>query len=152
MTKNNPELFKNFYSSLLKFCQDFNDAMTAKGYNLAVVNFDAHSDINDLPQQDCVGIMNYALTVDDHFASIRCMIGVTTLDDTNLFRLNDLSGELLDLLLPTRRIEVVDHNTGQRIGLMSVQNGTRALPASGQVRPARFIAVSLLSDQTWNLS
>lgn len=152
MTNKNPNLYKNFYASLLKFCQDFNDAMTAKGYKLAVVNFDAHADIDTLPSDDCVGIMNFALTVDDHFTTIRCLVGVVTNDDTNLFRLHDLSGELLDWLLPTRRIEIVDHEDGSHIGWMIIQNGTRALAVSGEVRPTRFFIISLMSDQTWNLS
>ena len=138
--------YTNFHSSLLRFCKLFADDRNSFGDNLAVVNFDAHSEIEDLPKQDVIGVSNYQLTVEEEGHEIEAMIGVSTVEDTNNFRLADQVDRLLQQLMPESIIPVVEPGTAIQVGIMTIAAGTKAMPVSGSaLRPGVFIHIRALS-------
>ena len=138
--------YQNFHSSLLRFCKVFADDRNSFGCKLEVVNFDAYATIEDLPKTDLIGISNYQLTVEDEGHEVEVMIGISTLEDTNNFRLADFADKLLQKLMPESILPVVEADTGCQIGIMTVAGGTKVMPVSGSsLRPGIFIHVRALS-------
>lgn len=143
----NPKIVRTLHASIMRFCTDFGEL-----HNLAFVNFDAHADESTMPSQDVIGMMGLSWDVDDEFLEVNVMLGVGTLDDSNLFRLVDKIGELFELVLPSKRISAYDADSGEEIGHFVVRNGTRALPVAGsQSRPVQHIMVGLTSTLTFQL-
>lgn len=142
-------IIKDIHASLLRFCADFAE----KFPGTVVVFFDAHADESTLPEADVVGLTGVTVSVENHLTEVKCMIGISTLDDTNLFRLTDLTAELFESLLPTKRIPVYDASTGIEKGWMILQDGTTLLPVTGSAaRPMQYALVHLSSSQTFTLA
>lgn len=140
---------ENHHSSLLRFCNAFAIEMKNQHQNLTVVDYEAHADVETLPKSDLIGVANFAIQQDEQMYHIEAMIGITTYDDHNLFRLKQLTSRLFDYLAPTNMIELVDADTAEPIGQMTIKNGTRAMPVAGSAqRPMRFIIFRCISSQT----
>lgn len=140
-------LVRNLHASMLRFCSDF-----AAANGLTAVNFDAHADESNLPIGDLVGISGLSWEVDDSMLSVQVMFGVSTKDDTNMFRLIEHFDKLFELVLPTKRISAYDADSGEEIGKFVSLNGTRALPVGGSTaRPLQFVMVALESTVTFTL-
>lgn len=141
--------YRDTFSSLLKFCSDFSASMKAQGVELKVMNLDAMGDPQEWPDQDVVGLAEFDFDLDDGTIEVSMMIAVSTVEDTNNFRLNQIINDLVNLLIPSRRINLYNATNGQLRGFMVVQNGTRvAPPMKTKTRAIQPIMVSLLSDQT----
>lgn len=141
-------MIKNIHASLLRFCSDY----AASHLNLEVVNFDSHGDETTLPDSDVIGPSTMTISVDEEICGISVLIGVSTKEDTNLFRMMEHINELFTALLPTQRIRVYNADTGEAIGWMVVTNGTRTLaPGGTSARPLQFIMVNLLSTLTFEI-
>lgn len=138
-------LLSNVQSSLMRFCTDFIATQT----DLKFVNFDAHADDSTAPDGDLMGYAGLSIELDESVMQIEVLFGVATQTDTNLFRLNKAMGELLELLKPTKKLRLLDADTGDEVSWMIVQNGTVLLPVGGKgSRPLQYIKVSLLSGET----
>lgn len=143
-------ILRDIHASILRFCAEF-----AEGYSepaMDAINIDAHSDETTIPNTDIVGMSGLSIDVDEHVVGIKVMIGLGTLDDTNLFRLMAQMDALFDKLLPTKNIKVYDADTGEEKGSMVILNGTRMLPVGGtEARPLQYVMVSLLTTRTFDL-
>lgn len=138
--------YANFHSSLLRFCKVFADDRNTFGCEIEVVNFDAYASIEDLPRKDLIGVSNYQLTVEDEAHEIEAMIGISTIEDTNNFRLADFADKLLQKLMPETIIPVVEADTGIQTGIMTVTGGTKVMAVTGSsLRPGIFIHIRALS-------
>ncbi len=141
--------YRDTFASLIRFCQDFALDMQGRGVNLKVMNLDAMNDPQEWPDQDVIGIAEFDFGIDDGTLGVDMMIAVSTVEDTNNFRLNDVMNQLVNLLIPGRRINLYDGANGKLRGFLAVQNGTRvAPPMKAKTRAIQPIMVSLLSDQT----
>ncbi len=139
----------NIQASLIRFCMDF----IVTHPDMIFVNYDAHADETTVPPGDLIGPSGLSLTFDEQLIDINLMFGVATDIDTNLFRLNNLMGQLLELLKPTKKIRVLDSESGVELGWMVVQNGTRLLPIGGsKVKPLQYIMVRLGTSETFKSS
>lgn len=141
-------ILENISASLLNFCKRFGENVELQGItpqSLSPWDFDTVQDENELPTEDLIGISNLSITADEHILEVECLIGITTYDDTNGMRLKKLMGYLFEGLKPTSVLPYLDAETGVRSNLMSILNGTRLMPVTGGVRPARFIIVRLKS-------
>lgn len=138
-------LLSNVQASVMRFCTDFID--THPG--LVFVNFDAHADETTAPKGDLIGYSALALNLDEKIVEVQVLFGIATQEDMNLFRLNKGMGELLELLKPTSRIKLFDVDSGDSVGWMVIQNGTRLFPIGGtSTRPLQYIQISMLSSET----
>jgi hypothetical protein len=141
--------YRDTFSSVLKFCRDFSDEMKGRGWNLTVVNFDAANDPQTWPTTDVVGVSEFDFELDDGTIGVSMMIILSTFEDTNNFRLIEIMNQLVNRLIPGKRVNLVDGSNGRTRGFLVVQNGTRvAPPLDLETRTAQGIMVSLLSDQT----
>src|SRR5688500_4552416 len=138
-------LLKHVHVSLVRFCADFADQRP----DMTAEDFETFADEGTFPQNDVVGISGVEIGVDEEMCDIQLLIGISTRDDTNLFRLRDYVSDLFDLLLPTEKIALYHHETGKQIGWMVVENGTRTMPVGGASRPLQFIMVNLTSILTF---
>lgn len=139
--------YRNYMASLLRFCERFARDRNNFGHNLVAMNFDAHHDVDKLPLNDLVGLSNFSLQADEGAFLVECMVGITTYNDENGFRLMELVDAMFQQLLPTQRIPVVDALSGAPLSHMVILGGTTAMPVTGNdTRPAVFIQISALSD------
>lgn len=140
-------LLANINASLLRFCADFADTQP----DMQVVNFDAYADEAEIPPVDVIGPAGVSVAIDDELCEINMMFGVSTREDTNLFRLSKYMDSLFDLLLPTKKIPLYNADSGQRTGWLVVENGTRLLAIGGSsTRPLQYIMVNLISTKTFS--
>ena len=140
-------LIKNINSSLLRFCAVFANQHPG----MEVVNFDAHGDEQSLPQADVVGISGVSVSVDEGLCDVTLMIGISTREDTNLFRLNEYIDKLFHVLLPTKKMRLYDADSGSALGWLVTTNGTRTLAIGGSsTRPLQYIMVTLVSTVTFS--
>lgn len=140
-------ILNNINSSLLRFCSEFTE--TSRSKTLVAINFDAHGDDSTLPESDLIGIESVSVSVEHKFLNVKLMFGISTLDDTNLFRLSELTAEFFELVMPEKNIPLLDADTGEEIGWLKVQDGTTLLPVSGSMaRPMKYFLVHLLSSVT----
>lgn len=140
--------YRDTFASLIRFCQDFSTDMAASGFNLKVMNLDAMADPQEWPDQDVIGVAEFDFELDDGTIQVDLMVAVSTFEDTNNFRLNELLNHLVNRLLPNQRIKLLNANNGAARGFLYVRNGTRvAPPFKSTTRAIQPVMVSLLSDQ-----
>ena len=141
--------YRDTFASLIRFCGEFAEEVKGLGYDLEVMNLDAAGAPNEWPRKDVIGVAEFLLTLDDGNIVVTNMFVVSTVEDTNNFRLNDLLNRLLNKLIPGMRVKLVSANSGQTRGFLVVTNGTRVTPPEKTgTRAIQPIMVSLLSDQT----
>lgn len=145
----NNNVYRDISASLLRFASDFAAAQT----NMTVVNMDAYASPTEWPQGDFVGLAEKQLDVDESFVTASLAFVISTKGDKNLFRMDALIDELLDQLLPTRGMLILDALTGVTRGRLIVSNQTRVGPViHTESQPARPIMVTLRSDKTLKLT
>lgn len=151
MTSTN--LYGDLLASLLRFCGNFSTKLKVKtGQPFQAVFFDSYQDYEELPSGNLIGVAQYALDIDEHITTVSAVVGIATMDDTNDFLLGEAMGLLVQQLLPTKGIEVVDATTGSRLGDMRIQTGVRVLPAGGGAgRSMKWIAFMATSTVTADL-
>ncbi|MCG7628994.1 hypothetical protein MHM88_14375 [Epibacterium sp. MM17-32] len=134
--------YQNIQSSLLRFCADFAEANPGLG----TVNLDAHTDEAQWPEGDFIGLGELNVDVAETYAG-QCMFGLSTLNDTNLFRMGQLMQKLSGFLLPNKNIPVYNAQTGMEIGKLFVLQGTRiGAPLPTKTQPIQPIAIRFESD------
>jgi hypothetical protein len=141
---------KDFCSSLIRFCQQSIVSMVSAGIVPAAsyVNFDAHSQFTELPESDLVGTANLHW-VNDRFYSVGVSIGISTWQDKNLFKHNDMIDFMHDLVEPTKTIDVVDATTGVKKGWFVVESGVSLMPMlKTDQRSLQFLMVGLQTSLT----
>ena len=139
-------IYQSVQNSLFAVCKTFiTDMANAYPANplITVYNFDAFSQQNSLPSGDLVGLHSYSIDIDSELATTNCKVCLSTDNDRNLFRLNDLTGLLLKRLLPDTPVIVYDSETDSPLGQMKILNGTSVSPILQAVqRPLKMIAIS----------
>lgn len=140
--------YRDTFASVLRFCRDFSDEMKSHGFDLEVINFDAASSPQMWPNKDVVGVAEFNLELNDGTIEVQTIFAVSTIEDTNNFRMNEIVNYLLNSLLPGSAIKLYDAQTGKLRGRLAIRNGTRAAsPSAMKTRAVQPIMVSLLSDQ-----
>lgn len=147
-------VYGDHLASLMKFCKDFAAQLNVEGDDpFTPVLLDAYDDYEQLPTGSLIGVAGYSIDIDEHLVSVKTMIGIGTENDTNTFRLTAAMSKLVQRLLPTKRIDVVDSETGALLGVMTIENGVRVMPASNAGgRTMKYIAFMASSGVTVDLS
>jgi hypothetical protein len=141
--------YRDTHASILRFCRDFADEMRGQGYDIEVIDMDTAGEPGVWPKKDVIGPAEFNFTLNDGLIEVECAIGVSTLEDTNLFRMRDQLNRVLNKLIPGMRIKLLNASTGQTRGLLVVRNGTQvAAPFQSNTRAVQGIMVSFISDQT----
>ncbi|OJB45850.1 hypothetical protein BGV57_02975 [Burkholderia ubonensis] len=147
-------LYGDHLSSLLRFCADQATSLQAStGISLQPVFFDSYNDYDKLPSGNLIGVAQYSLDFDEHLTTVSAVVGVATENDTNDFNLTRVMSALVQRLLPTKSIDVLDALKGNKLGTMVVQNGVRVLPVGGGLgRSMKWVAFMASSTVTADLS
>jgi hypothetical protein len=140
--------FTDIQASLFAFCKTFADDMRlADVTDMDLVKWDAHADIEELPEKDVIGPMGLTLDIRGGLVSGTAAIGIATLNDTNSFRLDAALGRLLNRLLPDSSIYLLDAITGAVYGNIKLKDLVQVLPPERtKTRAARAIAFEFVSD------
>jgi hypothetical protein len=139
-------ILKNVRSSLLRFCSDFAEQFA----DTQAVDFDTYEDESQTPETDLVGISALSIDTDTGLAGCRVMFGVSTVNDTNLFRLYEVMDALFDQFLGGCWLPLIDADTGEQVGRLVVQDGSRLLPVGGgSSRPIQYVMVSMQATKTF---
>ena len=133
--------YHNIQSSLLRFCADF-----AEEHDLVAINLDAHTDEVHWPDQDFIGLSEFRVDIMETYSGA-CMFGISTKEDTNLFRMGALVKQLSALVLPNKCITAYDADTGEEIGLIFILQGTRiGAPIPTKTQPILPIGIRFETD------
>jgi hypothetical protein len=143
-------VYNNARQSLFKYCQELALSLNAsEGYNLTVINFDAHADLNSLPAQDIIGVADFSLTSDDGLLILSASIRVGTEGDADIARLENIINVIFDQLQPANSLDLVDFDSSAKIGNLKIMNGTTVYPVmKTKTRPLKSVGISLASDLT----
>lgn len=144
-------ILQSIRSSLMKFCQEQLTQLKTAGTlpsDASCILFDAHASAMALPAADVLGIEGLSVQQDGRIQHVQVMIGASTYNDTNLFKLTSVTDTLYEALQSPDSIPLCDPTTGTQIGLLVIQDGTRVLPVAREdSRPLQFVMVSLLSTK-----
>lgn len=94
----------------------------------SLVDFDALGDETELPENDLYGLSDYSLINETGMHAMSAAVIISTKQDLNLFRLRELTNLMYMALVPTKIIPMWDAEVGERIGTITLQNGTHAQP------------------------
>ena len=136
------ETYLNVRASLLRFCTQFIQDNFPNQFS--TVDFDAHTSLNDLPDNNVIGISEFVFKEDTEMyeGAVNFMV-MTTADDKNLQNLLPAIGKLFNVTLTTKEIEVVDREDATVLGNLIVKGGTTVSPvARNEARPLQGVFVS----------
>lgn len=140
------DYWRNFKASMFHFCKDMVTSLTADGIvtSMQVFNFDAFADLESLPDADLIGVSSFELQNNLELHHMSCLIGVVTLNDTNLFRLDQVIGQLYWKLRPDTSLPVYDATTGAlTVGSIKIMEGTAVMPVEKtKIRPVQFVGLT----------
>lgn len=122
-------------------------------YDFFFLDFDDHSQVQELPANHLIGTKAISVRVDEHFVFMDLMLVVSMFADTNFKKHDVVMDALFSAYLPTKSLPVYNQSTGSQSGSFLVGNGTEVLPmVKADQRPIQFLSVSLNTDRTVNLS
>lgn len=140
---------RDIYKSLFRFANTFAEDMTGEGYSLQVLNLEAFATPANWPSGDFIGLDGIRIEFPDaHRVETTLMFVISTKDDLNLMKMNEITNHLVSRLIPTRRLPIYNSDTGLTRGALVVRDGTQVdTPVQTESQPARPVFVSMLSDQ-----
>lgn len=122
-------------------------------YDSLFFDFDSHAQAQSLPEKHIVGTKAISASVSEHVVEMGLLIGVSIYNDTNFKRHDQVLDALLTRYLPTKQIQIYRFEDGIPSGNLQILDGTEVMPmAKADQRPLQFLAVSLLSNRTLDLS
>lgn len=145
------KLYLDFKSSLTRFINQM--IMEMEGYELSnkieFIDLDAHADLGEMPEKDCVTLSGVAATFDEKFISGQFNIGVATWDDKEKVRHDKIISYLTGKVIPMETIPLVSSDDGALIGTLVVNEDTDVSPfAKSNVRSIQYVLVTVLSTET----
>lgn len=143
-------LYRDRFLSLVKFCKA-TSAECASALSIQApefVNFDAHANLDTLPQRDILGITGYSIHMDDKFPTIFVGFALSTYQDKDMLRHMAIMDILFSRLEVNSTISTyrTEHPT-QVDGYMIVANGPLLEPVElMDIRTLQVLNVRLLND------
>lgn len=140
--------YNNVQASLFSFCNTLISSYKPSiSDTLSIEKLDAFADPSKLPEHDIVGPMHFQMSVYEGLLEVETMIVFSTVNDRNLFRLDEMIGKTFERLLPGSTIPLVRASDGTKIGQFTLKNGTSVLPVDNSAnRPVKAIAIQLALD------
>lgn len=143
-------IIEDVWASVVKLCQDVIEDLRVMYPDVAFefVDWEAHANINELPNCDCIGPTALAFTegspglAEANFA----IAGSTYGDDTNLFRHRKIMSMIFERLRPTKQMKIYDAGSALEKGYMVFTDGTTLVPMTrAEARPWQYVQVQALS-------
>ena len=144
------DYFNDFQASLFSALNDLISKWKSEGHtsDMQPFKWDAHSDVSVAPETDLVGPMELSLQSNSGLQTASAMIAVSTINDTNIFRLDQMAGDTYARFSPDQTLPLIRASNGNSYGIINVKNGTELMPIMNtDIRSVRAIAVSLAADK-----
>ena len=143
------DLYLHGQASLFAACNTLKTQLSSVSPALTVFKWDAAADHTDLPETDLIGPFKYIASNEGGLLVVTAQIVVSTLADTNLFRMDEIVNAAFKAFSPGRRLPLIDASNGAPVGLLTCSDETTALPIErGGSRPVKSVAVELRSDRS----
>lgn len=145
-------IYLNAEHSITKAVVDLvQEAKTANlSADIQYLEIDARKELDDgsLPPTDVMGITQFALAQQDQSLwMVHFMVGISTVNDTNLFRLRDLANLVFNRMQGGNTMDLYDSASGTKATWIYILPETASLPTHRvETRPFRFIQVQALID------
>lgn len=108
-------------------------------------DWDAHADLQEMPNADLIGMNGFAITDQDRTHEIVFGVTICTYNDPNVFRLTEFSNEFYKRMRTHKQFPLFDPETASPIGVATFESGTTVTPvARVEVRPTMSISCSAL--------
>lgn len=141
---------RDVHASVLRFLNHFCNEMATVGYSLTPQNLEAFANPQAWPAGDFVGLGEFQMDISASFVDVTLALVVSTVNDENLFRMNEILDQLSNRFMPgrSRFVPVVSAETGAPRGKLFVIGSTRIGAVEHTItQPARPLLVRLKSDQ-----
>ena len=144
----------NVHSSILLLAQNTINQIKSQGIspNLEFIDLLAHSVIDEWPPVDLLGLGSFSLEIPD-VSNVIVTVGfaVSTFNDPNLFRHQEIMNVLFDKVIPMTSHDVIDATSGNVVGSMTVQGGTQlAQMERTENRPLQFELATFATSLTYS--
>ena len=145
-------IYLDAYNSVVNYLQCAVEEMRLDGYsdNLEFKNIDGHAEDAVLPNVDFVFIKDFSGNVEEHFCYWAFAVGVSTVEDENMFRHRRILSYLLDRLIPMTTIDIYNSETLKHDkGCLTVRSDVTISPFSKyNTRAVQFLLVDVSSTET----
>lgn len=145
------KLYLDVKSSIIRFANTMIYQIISKGItdSLVFVDLDAHADLGEMPDTDCLAISGVSAVFDEKFIEATFNIGVTTFDDKEKQRHDKIISYVNGHTLPMETIPLVSSDDGSEIGVLTVYADTEVTPfIKSNVRALQYILVTVRSNVT----
>lgn len=142
--------FLDLQVSFFRFCMDVVQDWKKCGFtsDMQTFKWDAHPEIPSFPNTDIIGPMDLTVRNEQTLQSGGLMIAVSTLNDKNIQRLDQMVSDLYHRLVPDTRLDLVRNSDGLAHGNIYIKNGTQVMQVlNDDTRATRAISVSFSVDQ-----
>lgn len=146
-------IYSNTQTSLLAFLQEKATKLSAElGTSIVVANFDAYTDLVNLPSGDILGLGDLSMQSDseDALEVVTAILMVGTESDANNMRLTKLIDSLYEDLKAEQQIPLLDEQTGEETGLMVCFGQTIVLPVEKDLQNKILQGVSFMAGVALN--
>lgn len=145
------KLYLDYKYSLIRFVNTMISDIISKGItdSLVFVDLDAHADLGEMPETDCLTISGVSATFDEKFIDGLFNIGVTTFDDKEKVRHDKIISYVAGHTLPMETIPLISSDDGSKIGVLTVYDDTEVTPfMKSNVRALQYVLVTVHSNVT----
>ena len=145
------KLYLDVKASITRFANVMIEEILKEGLSNQVnfVDLDAHADLGEMPETDCITTSGVSATFDEKFVTASFNIGVTTFDDKEKVRHDKMISYINGKVLPMETIPLVSSDDGTRVGWLIVNEDTEVTPyIKSNVRALQYVLVTVTSNVT----
>lgn len=143
------DLYLHSQASLFSLLDQIRTDLNLTAPTMQLFKFDAAGEEAKLPENDLIGPFRFTVTNEGGLLTITAQIVVSTLNDTNLFRLDEIVNEVFNRFTPDARYPLLNAKTGAPLGVLIVSDETTVLPIErSNSRPVKSVAVELRTDRS----
>ncbi len=123
----NTDIFFDGFKTVVRMIADIIDEVKASGLspNATFVNFEEHSTLYELPNQDVIGLGSFGMTITDMDLQFDVAFAISTVEDQHLYRHVEIANSVVRRTLPGQTHTLLDAETGAEIGALVVTGGTQ---------------------------
>lgn len=148
----NSNIYLDAYNSVVRYLQDCREELIEKGVvtELEFRDLDGHSEDHIIENKDYLFIKDFSGEIEDHFHEWMFNIGISTVEDENLFRHHKILNFMLQKVLPQTVIPLYSTETGKQKGLSLITRGSVLVQpmAKYNTRAIQYLLVSVVSTET----
>lgn len=142
------DLYRSIRASVIRFCADIGEEVSA---DIIPYDFDKTSVEENLPASDLIGPMELYMDSRQSTKMIGFKLTVSTLNDTDLDKLERTIGEVVDTLETSPSFPIRNHTTGDIMGTLALTRDYMVEPVGtfpSKTRAIQTVNVVCLSTLT----